>query len=225
MVSFARRSSGVHPERPIGIAFHAGILLGDNPAKNGVVSMDLYSIFKFLHVLSAIAWVGGGLTLLALALFAEAQKDEATVMQVSAHSAFLATRWFIPTSLATLVFGIIATALIGLWGEAWVILGLLGFAATFLTGMLGIKPLSEKIARASAEGRMDDARAEGKKIMTISKFDYVLLIVVIADMVMKPSWGDWLTLLVFALVLIGGAVLFLGLVERVQKYMPAKTPS
>lgn len=185
--------------------------------------MDWYSIFKFLHVLSAIAWVGGGLTLFAMAIMAEMKKDDATVLQAASVSAYLGLRWFVPSSIATLVFGIITTSIYNFWGEAWILLGLAGFAATFLTGLLGIKPLAEQTAKLMAEGRIDEAKAVGGKILTIGKFDYTLLIVVIADMMLKPSWGDWPTLLVFAIVLIAAAVLFLGLVERVQKYMPAKT--
>lgn len=96
--------------------------------------MDIYTIFKFLHVAAAIAWVGGGVTLFAMGIFAERARDDAEMMRVLGSVGVMAMRWFMPSSLLTLVFGIVAAFAGGLWGELWVILGLVGFAATFVTG-------------------------------------------------------------------------------------------
>ena len=172
--------------------------------------MDVYSIFKFLHVMSAIAWLGGGLTLFALALMYEARKDIDALNSAVNHVAFLGPRWFVPASLLTLVFGLITTFLGNLWGDAWVVLGLFGFAGTFSTGLFAIKPLSEAIAARNAEGRPDLAAPLGARIMQISKFDYVLMAVVIALMVLKPTWSDVLVLAIMATVLVLAAVVFLG---------------
>lgn len=171
--------------------------------------MDLYTVFKFLHVLSAIAWVGGGLTLFALTLMLLARKDDAAVVNVVDQIAFLGTRWFIPTSMITLIFGLIVTFLGNLWGDAWVVLGLLGFANSFVLGMFGLKPLSEAIARHNAEGRPDLAAPLNARILQIGKFDYTVLVLVIADMVMKPAWNDYIVLGLMALVVAVAAYAFL----------------
>ncbi|MDC9824161.1 DUF2269 family protein [Devosia sp. ZB163] len=172
--------------------------------------MDLYTVFKFLHVVTAIAWVGGGITMFALALMALARGDEDMASQAVKHVAFLGTRWFVPASILTLVFGLIMTFLGGLWGEAWIILGLAGFASTFFTGLLGLKPLSEQIEMLHIAGAHDEARPLEARIMQLSKFDYTVMAVVIADMVFRPAWNDLITLSLMAIVVAGGAVLFLG---------------
>ena len=172
--------------------------------------MDFYSLFKFLHVMSAIAWLGGGLTFFALSLMYEMRKDFPSLNSAVNHVAFLGPRWFVPTSLLTLVFGVITTLLGNLWGEAWVVLGLVGFAGTFSTGLFAMKPLSEAIAAHNAAGRPDLAAPLGARIMQISKFDYVLMALVIAVMVLKPTWGDVLVLAIMATVLVLAAVVFLG---------------
>jgi hypothetical protein len=46
-------------------------------------------------------------------------------------------------------------------------------------------------------------------MLTITKFDAVLLFTVVADMVLKPSASDWPVLVVFAVVIVGAALLFL----------------
>jgi uncharacterized membrane protein len=171
--------------------------------------LDWYSIFKFLHVAASVAWVGGGLVLFFLGLRANAQKDDAAQMRVIDQVTALAPIWFIPASLATLVFGLIVTFVGGLWSHAWVILGLVGWAATFVTGNFVLKPTAEAIAKANAEGHTGEAQALGKKILQVSKFDYTMLFIVIADMVLKPSWSDLLTLGIMAVVLAAAAVMFL----------------
>jgi uncharacterized membrane protein len=172
--------------------------------------MDLYSIFKFLHIVAALAWVGGGITMFSLALMALAKGDEDMASQVVKHVAFLGTRWFVPASLLTVIFGVVMTALGGLWGEAWIILGLAGFASTFCLGFFGLKPLSEKIEMLHVAGMQDEALPLQARILQLSKFDYVVLAVVIADMVFKPGWSDLIVLGLMAIAVAAGAVLFLG---------------
>lgn len=176
--------------------------------------MSWYDIFKFLHVLTAIAWVGGGLVLFVLGISAQRRNDPAVLAQVASHSAYLGLRWFVPASLLTLVFGATAATLGGLWGDAWVVLGLLGFAGTFLIGLLIIKPTSEEAEKLGAAGKLPEAQAAGGKILQVSKFDYTLLVLVIADMALKPAWSDVLTLAVMAVVLVTAGVVFLPTVLR-----------
>lgn len=171
--------------------------------------MDLFTIFKYLHIVSAMAWVGGGVTMFALALMALRRNDEVMASHAVEHVAFLGTRWFVPASLLTVVFGVILAFLGNLWGNAWIVLGLVGFAATFCTGLFGLKPLSEKIAELRAAGREAEAKPLEARIIQISKFDYVMLFTVIFDMVFKPEWGDLLPIGVMALALVAGAALFL----------------
>ena len=172
--------------------------------------LDLYTIFKFLHVVSAIAWVGGGITMFALALMALARKDDEMASHVVAHVAFMGTRWFIPASLLTVLFGVVIAFLGGLWGDAWIILGLAGFASTFLTGLLALKPLSENIDMLHKAGDHEGAKALEARILQVSKFDYAVMFVVIADMVFKPGWGDLVLLGLMAVIVAGAAALFLG---------------
>ena len=171
--------------------------------------MDWYTIFKFLHVASAVCWVGGGVIMMYLGLLGERAKDVDAQMTVVKQTASLATTWFIPASLATVVLGIITATIGGLWSEAWVVLGLLGFAATFSTGFFVIRPAADTIAKLETEGKRDLAMGHGKKLLQVSKFDYVMLFTVIADMVLKPAWSDIVLLVVMAVVLAAGAALFL----------------
>lgn len=172
--------------------------------------MDLYTIFKFLHVVTAIAWVGGGLTLLAANMIAVSVEGEAVSFKVLDVMNLLGKAWFIPASFLTVIFGAITATFGGMWGDLWVILGLAGFASTFFTGLLIIEPTGRRIGAAIAEGRIDEAQAAGKKLMQVARFDYTVMLVVIIDMVFKPGWTDFVTLAIMAALVAAGAVAFLG---------------
>jgi uncharacterized membrane protein len=172
--------------------------------------MDYYSIFKLLHVLCAIAWVGGGLTLLTASILASRAADQAALFGGLDVMNRLGKTWFVPASLLTVVFGAVTATFGGMWGEFWVILGLAGFASTFLTGLLLLEPTGRKIGAMLEAGRTDEAMEAGRRLMTISKFDYVVMLVVIVDMVLKPSLSDVVLIAAMAVAVVIGAALFLG---------------
>lgn len=172
--------------------------------------MDFYTIFKFLHVVAAMAWVGGGVTLFAMVIFAERAKDDAEMMRLLGTVGMMGNRWFLPASLLTLVFGIITTTLGGLWAELWVVLGLVGLAASFLTGHFVLRVKAMAAGKFMAEGNLSQAAGIGRKLICVAKFDYVMLFLIVADMVLRPEWTDFLTLGLFVAVLAVSAWFFLG---------------
>src|SRR6218665_1084725 len=179
--------------------------------------MDLYTVFKFLHILTALAWVGGGFTLLAGSVLAERAAGEKALFNILDLMNVLGKTWFVPASFLTVVFGAIAATFAGIWGEFWVLLGLAGFASTFFTGLLIIEPTGRKLGGLIAQGRTDEALAQGRKLMQVGRFDYTVMFVVVLDMVFKPGWTDFITIALMALVIAAGAVLFLGLGQRDRK--------
>jgi uncharacterized membrane protein len=184
--------------------------------------MDPYSFFKLLHVITAIAWVGGGLTLLASAIFNIGDHGPAEAIRTTQQMGSLALRWFLPASGLTLVFGVIVTFLGSLWSEAWVILGLLGFAATFLTGHFILRVRAAQMGKLMNEGREAEAIEQGMALLRVSKFDYTVILMVIAAMVLKPTWTDYMTLGAMAAIIVASGVYFLGLSPKTANAAPAE---
>ena len=109
--------------------------------------MDFYELLLFGHIVAAIIWLGSGLLIQVQAARATKAHDDANLERVAADAAGLSTTLFIPSSLAVLVLGLLLVA-DGPWSfdYLWVVLGLVGYLATFLTGILVMKPGSEKVA-------------------------------------------------------------------------------
>jgi uncharacterized membrane protein len=178
--------------------------------------MDWYLVLKFCHVASVVIWIGGAFIMVTLASRADRQGDEVALVGCVRQVAWAAERIYVPASISTLLFGLVLAWLTALWGSLWIILGLCGIAATLLLGIFVLSPLAKKAeAGFSANGITPDVVATCQKILTIAKFDTVLLFTVIADMVLKPqSSSDWPVLLLMALAIAAAAALWMIPVRR-----------
>ena len=177
--------------------------------------MDWYVLFKFPHVASAVIWIGGAFVMIMLGVKAERAKDDAEIVSVVRQVAWAADRIYVAASVATLLFGLIVAWLGALWGNLWVILGLVGVAATIGLGVIVLTPRAKAVeAGYKAGGVTPGVVALCREMLTIAKFDSVLLFVVIADMVLKPEGNDWAVLVVMAIVLLAAAAVWLTPVFR-----------
>jgi Predicted integral membrane protein (DUF2269) len=171
--------------------------------------MTLYELLLFVHVLATVVWVGSGFLSLVLAIKYDSDGDESAIRRFLADQEFLATRLFVPASLIVLIMGIALVIESDAWAfdQLWIVLGLVGFAATFCTGLFLIKPTSERIgAQMEREGGRltPQIRTEIRKLIVKARVDYVVLSVVIFDMVAKPTGDDAGMLIAMAAVLVAG---------------------
>jgi uncharacterized membrane protein len=172
--------------------------------------MTTYIIIKYLHILFAIGWLGGGFCMVLLGVAASRARNDGELVRVMAQTAWLAKRVFVPFSLLALIAGLVMAWFGGMWGEAWIILGLVGFAATAGTGAAVLTPKAEKVAGIVVrEGPSPDAVRIAREMLGIARFDITMLAVVVADMVLKPGFDDYAVLTGMAVVLVAAAAYFL----------------
>ena len=173
--------------------------------------MDWYLILKFLHVSAAVIWIGGAFVMVMLGLRASGGSDDKALVEVVREVAWAADHIYVPASIATLILGLLLAWYGALWSNLWIILGLIGVATTVGLGILVLTPMTKKVEAAFQAGSTGpDVLATCREILTIARFDLVLLFTVIADMVLKPSPSDWSVLAIMALVLVTAAFLWLS---------------
>ncbi len=168
--------------------------------------MSWYALFLLLHIVAAIVWLGSGLLLQVLAHRAERAGDAEGLRRIADDSAQLSAVLFIPASLAVLIFGGLMV-LDGPWGfgHLWVALGLAGYAATFLAGVLVMKPGSERIAAILArDGMSAEAVREIRKLLAKGRVDAIVLYLVVAIMALKPTGDDVAVLAAMAAMVVAG---------------------
>jgi hypothetical protein len=170
--------------------------------------MTLYELLLFIHVAATVIWVGSGFYGLVLAAAYERDDDVVATERLLRDQEWLAKALFIPASLTVVIMGIALVIESDAWSfdQLWIVIGLVGFAVTFVTGLFVIKPVSDKIA-AQAErdrGLTPGTLVEVERLLTKARSDYVVLFLVIADMVIKPTGDDVAVLIVMGLIAIAG---------------------
>ncbi len=172
--------------------------------------MNWYLILKFLHVSSAVIWIGGAFIMVTLAVRAARSNDDKVIVDVVRQVAWSADHVYVPASISTLVLGLILAWYGALWAELWVILGLVGVASTVGLGVLVLTPRAKQVdAGFTVRGASPDVVATCREILTIAKFDLVLLFTVVADMVVKPELSDWPVLALMALAILAAGFFWL----------------
>jgi hypothetical protein len=173
--------------------------------------VDWYSIVKFCHIVCALLWVGGGFALMLLALRAERADNIEGMLQSMRATGELGNRLFAPMSVLTLVFGLV---MCGLWigfTDLWIVIGLGGYFTTFVIGMTVFKPTADRMGKMIAEkGVTPDVIALGRRVLRIARFDYSVMLVIIADMVLKPTAHDLVILAGMAVIVAAGLAMALG---------------
>lgn len=149
-----------------------------------------FAIFKLIHVSVAVFWVGGGVLLTVLALRAERAKDPEEMAHIARQAVFAGEKLFAPAGLVVLAMGIamvINSPEIG-FGTTWVDIGLTGYALSFATGIGVLAPLSRRIVALLEEkgAAAPETQAAIARILLIARVDIAVLLVVVADMLMKP---------------------------------------
>jgi uncharacterized membrane protein len=148
-----------------------------------------YALFKYVHVTGAILWVGGGLTLTILALKAEREGDPNEMATIARQAAFVGERVFAPVGLLVFAMGIAMMVNLNIaWSTSWIVAGLVGYAITFLTGVLVLSPLAKRIAQLmeTKGAEAPETQAAIQRILLIARVDVGVLLLVVAVMVLKP---------------------------------------
>ena len=161
-----------------------------------LASLTVYSALKAFHVLAAVVWVGGGAGLTILALRAERSKDSQRIAAIAKDAEWLGMRVFLPTSLVLFVLGAAMLMThtgteLWSWSQAWVIVGLVGFALSTVVGAGYLGPTSGRYRKLLAERGVDDPEVRSllARILLVARIDVMVLLVVAADMVVKPGAG------------------------------------
>lgn len=154
-------------------------------------SEGVFNTIKFGHVLLAVVWVGGGLFVQYYATKLSRADDVGRITAFTKDIEKAGTQYFMPASLLVLLLGIamVVYSPVYNFSDTWIALGLIGYAATFVTGAFFIGPTAGKLSKALETEGPEGATSQAlrKRIFAISRIDQVVLTLVIADMVIKPG--------------------------------------
>ena len=141
--------------------------------------MSGYDVLLFFHVTSVIVWLGAGLTLALIAVYARVNGDQVVLDRLGAIGRWLGPRVFAPASLGALTFGLALVA-DGHWTfhPLWIRLGLTAFAASFLLNAAVRLPALRRMERGADVGRL---------LALTATVELCVIFLAVLDMIAKPS--------------------------------------
>ncbi|HET8741752.1 MAG TPA: DUF2269 family protein [Gaiella sp.] len=188
-------SAAVPAERPFGglglDTILAGVLLFAGAILFLALAPSAYYAYLAIHVLSAVVWVGGDVTLTVLGIVFERRGEGETLGALGRMGAWIGTRVYTPTLVVTLVFGVILMEKGNLdWGQFWVIFALVGWTVAAVVGVGFVGPELGRIDQAARSHGPDspEVAARVKRLFMIFRFDTALLVLIVVNMAAKPSF-------------------------------------
>jgi uncharacterized membrane protein len=148
-----------------------------------------YAILKFLHVLSAVVWIGGATALAVIMGRLIAARDRTTIAALFPHSMAYGQRMAGPSSILVLLTGI-AMMIVGKVSPHafWIIWGYLGIIVHFVFGATIMRKRGMAFAKlASSPGNDDELAAAGARLRIANLIYLLIMVSVIGAMVLKPT--------------------------------------
>ena len=155
-------------------------------------STGVYNLLKLGHVLAAVVWVGGNVMILIMSVRVQRERDPERSLAFVRDLGQIGQRIIAPISIALIVFAVTLVIYAPQWNfsDTWIELGILGYLATFITGIAFLGPSAGKIEKLLAGGKAaDDPEVQALigRTMLVGRIDVVVLLLVVCDMVLKPG--------------------------------------
>ena len=149
----------------------------------------MYKYLLFLHVLMAIVWVGGAVTVQIMAIRLQKANEPLQMAAFAKQAEWIGTRIFAPGSLIILIAGIFMVLDVWSFEELWIIMGLGGFAYSFINGAFFLGPMSGKTGKLIEERGSEDSEVQDnlRKLFLFSRIELAVLIIVVFAMTVKPT--------------------------------------
>ncbi len=150
-----------------------------------------YQIYLAVHVIAAVIWVGGDITLTTLGIVFERRGESETMAALGRMGAWIGTRVYTPALFTVIAFGLALMEESGRdWGQFWVIFALVSWVIAAVVGVGFVGPELGRIDKAArAHGpEAPEVAARVKRLFMIFRFDTALLILNVLNMAIKPSF-------------------------------------
>lgn len=153
--------------------------------------MESRDILLFVHILAAIAWLGGGLFAAVLGARVLASRNGAEMAGYVRNLAWFGGRYFPPLSLVVLAAGIALVLESPVYGfsDPWVSAGFVGIIGSIVIGVGFLGPRSERVAKLAEEHGPEhpEVRTVTASLLMLARVDLAILVAVVAVMVFKPG--------------------------------------
>lgn len=152
--------------------------------------MSAYEALLAVHIIAAAIWVGGAFAVNVLVTRMQRANQHARVLELGKDFETLGMKVFMPASIVVLLAGIgLVLVVDGFeFTDFWIAFGLAAIAFSIAVGAGYLGPESGRLNALAAEKGADDPEVQARmaKLANISRFEMLILLLVVADMAIKP---------------------------------------
>jgi uncharacterized membrane protein len=149
----------------------------------------MYDFLLAVHILCAVIWVGGGVTMHIFGRLATKEGPERE-LAFTEQSIQIGNRLYAPLALILLIAGVLLVDEAGYdFGDPWIGIGMLGFLVSLVAGIAYYPRAGkqyERIAAGDGPGS-PAARAIYRRTANVNTFEITVLLLVVVDMAVKPG--------------------------------------
>jgi len=152
--------------------------------------VNIYTLFKFLHVVGVIVWVGGVFTLNVLGGRLARERDPAAVAALSRQATFYGRSVLGPATGITLVAGVVAAGIGRIsFATLWIVWGLLAILLSGILGGTAIRRAGEQLSELAPTAPEGDPQVAAlrRRVLTLDWINLLLLFSAVGAMVFKPT--------------------------------------
>jgi uncharacterized membrane protein len=160
------------------------------PRSKGGQASTMENLFKFLHILAVIVWVGGVLTVNVLQVLTGRGHDRAAQASLLRLSDVYGRAVIAPAAALTLVTGLVRVEQIDVgYGTFWVAWGIAAIILSLALGATLIRVTNAELRRVAADAPADDQRwaTLRRRATTLFGINLLLLLSAVWAMEFKPT--------------------------------------
>jgi uncharacterized membrane protein len=149
----------------------------------------MYDFLLAVHLLCAVIWVGGGVTMHIFGRLATKEGPERE-LAFTQQSIRVGNVVYAPLSVILLIAGVLLVEEVGYsYGDFWITVGFLGFLSSFVLGVFYYGRAGKRYAElAAGEGPGSPAAAAVyRRTANVNMFELTVLLLVVIDMAVKPG--------------------------------------
>jgi uncharacterized membrane protein len=150
----------------------------------------MYELWLAIHILCAVIWVGGGVSVHVLGRWTQKRGDPDQIVAFNRDAMKIWNVFYTPLAIILLIAGVLLIEEVGYsYGDLWITLGLTGWLVSLVLAV-GFYAGQRRKVEAAVQARgptAPDAQAGIRRILLVNSIEILILLLVVIDMAVKPG--------------------------------------
>jgi uncharacterized membrane protein len=150
----------------------------------------MYEPLLAIHILCAVIWVGGGVSVHVLGRWTLRSGDPDRIVAFNRDAMKINNLLYAPLALILIVAGVLLVEEVDYsYGDLWITLGFLGWLFSLVVGLAFYPGQARKVDAAVTAGgpAAPEAQAGIRRVLLVNSIEITILLLVVIDMAVKPE--------------------------------------